>query len=138
MSEKNLTIYYAKNYSHSWYDSENNIMVVKVLNLNLGIHRQNAFVKNVEVMRKHKPKAIILDFGEAKGSHMPSDLDWIINVAFPEYKTLGIHLVLCIFPTNHIAKLGAKTWIDIAEGFGFSLINVNSLDEAYNIAIKHG
>ncbi len=133
MQEENITVYFAENYCHSWRNIDRNIFVAQFFNFNLGEHRQKAFVKNVEALEKYRIKTVILHFRDAIGLQAPEELDWITNVAFPKYQTLYIEKVICIFPDNHIAKLGARTWINIAEQFGFTLLNADSLESAYNM-----
>jgi hypothetical protein len=125
------SIYYAKNYCHSWYDPEKNVLVVKVFNLDLGIHRRKAFAANIEAIEKYKIKVMIMDSVGAMGHQDPTDTDWLIYTVFPEYKKQGIRLVVYTFPKNHIAKVGAKAWLDIANKFGFDFLEVTSLEEAY-------
>lgn len=128
------TIYYAKDYVHSWYDHEKKVLVVNVLKMDLGAHRRKAFKANIEAMEKYKLKVMIMDSAKASGHQDPSDSDWLIYTVFPEYKRKGIRLVIYTFPKNHIAKLGAKAWLDLAQKYGFDFLEVYSLDEAYAAA----
>jgi hypothetical protein len=133
---KLVTIYLAEGYLHSMYDYEENVFIIKIHDFNLGEHRQKAFPKNVEVMRKNKPKSVIMDCGGARGSHSPSDSEWITKTAFPEYSKIGIKFVYYIFPQNFIGKLGARSWITIAEDFGFDFIYVPSIAHAYKLIVS--
>jgi hypothetical protein len=125
-------LYYAENYSESWLDDKNSALMMKIWNLNLGDHRQKAFKINVRAMEKFKPKSMIIDASEAKGHHTPIELEWILSTAFPTYKEKGIQNIIYIFPKNAIAKLGAKTWLDLCRPFGFNFKETKDLEEAYS------
>ncbi|MES2678686.1 MAG: hypothetical protein V4635_02320 [Bacteroidota bacterium] len=136
-ANKITPLYFADGYLKSWFDHEKKVLVIKFFSLNLGIHRQKAFDINVNTVEKYKGNTAILDASEATGHHQPSDTDWIMNTALPGYKAKGIRLIIYVFPDNMIARIGARTWLEMAGKFGFDFLQANTIDEGYELLKSH-
>jgi hypothetical protein len=124
-------IYHADGYATSWYDHQNRVFVAQTFNLNLGDQRQVAFELNEKALEKYKPSVAIFDAGQATGHHEMKDPEWMKNVAFPTYSSKGIRTIIYIPPQNPIAKVGAKSWVDLGKSFDIKFIEMSSLDAAF-------
>lgn len=90
--------------------------------------------KQLELIRRHSLRTVIVDSQEAVGAYSPETNRWISQDFVPQMESTTIQAFITVVPRSAVADLANKGWQTGRVDHGFQMVEVATMAEAEAIA----
>lgn len=91
----------------------------------------------LEVIRKNPVKVMIVDAYNAVGVLKSLDQDWLGEEVFPKYEQAGLRAVITVPSKSALSRLSSNQYQQTGSDFKIDFVEVESLEEAIEMAGKY-
>lgn len=88
----------------------------------------------LELVRRHGLRSVIVDSQDAVGSYSPAINAWIGHDFLPRMQDTDMRLLISVVPRSDLVAMSNQKWQDGGQASGLRIVEVGSMAEAEQLA----